>query len=68
MSTRTYRTEWSHIGWVVRSMVHNSLAWLARKVLEVERGKPPPFQVTMYRRMVLGSSNATEDPKDQVEP
>ena len=25
MSTRTYRTEWSHIGWVVRSMVHNSL-------------------------------------------
>ena len=49
-------------------MVHNSLTWLARKVLQVERGKPPPFQVTMYRRMVLGSSNATEDPKDQVEP
>ena len=49
-------------------MVHNSLTWLARKVLQVERGKPPPFQVTMYRRMVLGSSHAKEDPKDQNEP
>ena len=40
---------------MVRSIVHNSLAWFARKVLQMETDDPPPFQVTMYRRMVLGA-------------
>ncbi len=37
-------------------MVHNSLAWPAKKVRQVEEaGRPSSSLVTMYRRIVLGA-------------
>ena len=37
-------------------MVHNSLAWLARKVRQVVEAGPPPLSLfTMYRRIVLAA-------------